>query len=92
MPIARMRTIRGPASYSTGGFPFTIGGIESIANSSGRMVMAGSVSSSYYLPQVTSANANVVTIRVTDSRSGSLEAAAAVDLSGVGFALVYEGV
>ncbi len=92
MAVVRMRTIRGPASYSTRGFPTTIGGPEAFAQSSSRMVSAVTITSSPYLAQVTSSATNVVNIRLLDSRSGGQEAAVATDVSEVGFAIVYEGV
>lgn len=88
----KMRGVRGPASYTTGGNNYRLGDVEFIEVQSGRVVSAVAVSSSFYRPQVVGASGNLVTILVSDSRSGNLEADNATDMSGQHWAIAYEGV
>ena len=88
----RMRSVRGPASYLAGGFLVTLGDIERIAVSSGRMVAAWTVSSSPFVAQVVNASGNIATVMLRDQRSGGTEAADTVNFSGLHVAVVYEGV
>ena len=88
----RIKGIRGPASYSSGGFPVTLGRYQSIASGSGRMVGVLVTSSTPYLAQAVSNSANVVTVRLWDSRSGNIEVPGATDVSTMQMAMIYEGV
>lgn len=87
----RLRSIRGPASYSAGGFLATLGDIERIAVSSGRMVAAWVVSSSPLVAQVVNASGNIATIILRDMRSGGIEPTSG-DFSATHVAVAYEGV
>lgn len=87
----RMRSVRGPASYAAGGFLVTLGDIERIAVSSGRMVSAYTVSSSPMVAQVVNASGNVATVILRDQRSGGIEPTSG-DFSGLHVGLIYEGV
>ena len=90
--MLRMRSVRGPASYLAGGFLATLGDIERIAVSSGRMVAAWTVSSSPFVAQVVNASGNVATIMLRDQRSGGIEAVDAVNFSALHIGVIYEGV
>lgn len=92
MERLHLRSIRGPASYAAGGFTYTLDQVEYLGQSSGRMVMAATVSSSPMIAQVVSDSGNIVTIIVRDSRSGGIEPAATPDLSGLHIALTYSGI
>lgn len=87
----RMRGVRGAASYTTGGDNYRLGDVEKIEVQSGRVVQAVLASSSYYRPQVVGASGNIVTVLWIDNRSGNLEVTSATDLSGLHFAITYEG-
>lgn len=89
--MLRMRSLRGPASYTTGGDSRVLGDIVEIAQSSGRMVTASIVSSSYYRAEVVNASGSAVVIMVRDMRSGALEAASTTDLSTLHFCVIYDG-
>lgn len=88
---ARIESVRGPSSYSTGGFDRTLGEPEYIAESSGRMVVAYGASSSQHIPQVAGSSGNIVTIIMRDGRSSLIESAATTDFSGLHIGLVYAG-
>jgi hypothetical protein len=87
----RMRSVRGPAVYAAGGFLVTLGDIERISVSSGRLVSAATVSSSPMVAQVVNASGNVATVILRDQRSGGLEPTAG-DFSGLHVNVLYEGV
>ena len=87
----RLRSIRGPASYAAGGFLVTLGDIERIAVSSGRMVAAWVVSSSPLVAQAVNASGNVVTVILRDMRSSGIEPTSG-DFSATHIAIAYEGV
>ena len=87
----RMRSVRGPASYSAGGFAPVFGDIQAIAVSSGRIVGAFMASSSYFIANLVNASGNIATVIMRDMRSGGLEPTSG-DLSNLHVALVYEGV
>ena len=87
----RLRSIRGPASYATGGFLATLGDIERIAVSSGRMVAAWVVSSSPLVAQVVNASGNIATVILRDMRSSGIEPTSG-DFSATHIAVLYEGV
>lgn len=87
----RMRSVRGPASYAAGGFLVTLGNIERIAVTSGRLVAAWVVSSSPMIAQVVQASGNVATVILRDQRSGGIEPTAG-DFTGLHVAVIYEGV
>ena len=89
--MLRMRSVRGPAAYAAGGFLVTLGDVERIAEASGRLVGAWTVSSSPMVAQVTGASGNVATIILRDQRSGGIEPTSG-DFSGLQVAAVYEGV
>jgi hypothetical protein len=86
-----MRSVRGPSSYSAGGFLVTLGDTERIGSSSGRMVAAWTVSSSPLQAQVVGASGNVATVILRDLRSSGIEPTAG-DFSATHIGLVYEGV
>lgn len=92
----RMRTIRGPASYSTGGaYIVTLGDVQILTLSSGaigKKVSAYVASSSTFLANVVSQSSNAVAIIMHDLRSGGQEVASATDLSPVDIAITYEGI
>lgn len=92
----KMRTVRGPASYLAGGaFIVTLGEVERLALSSGavgKKVVAYTSTSTSLIPNVVSQSSNAVAIILHDTRSGGIEPAAAVDLSAIDIALIYEGV
>ena len=87
----RLRSIRGPASYAAGGFLVTLGDIERIAVSSGRMVAAWVVSSSPLVAQVVNASGNIATVILRDMRSSGIEPTSG-DFSATQIAVTYEGV
>ena len=87
----RMRSVRGPASYSAGGFLVTLGDIERIAVSSGRLVAAWVVSSSPFVAQAVNASGNVATVILRDLRSSGIEPTSG-DFSGTHIAVAYQGV
>ena len=87
----RMRSVRGPASYAAGGFLVTLGDIERIAVSSGRLVAAWVVSSSPLVAQVVNASGNVATVILRDLRSSGIEPTSG-DFSGTHIAVAYQGV
>lgn len=87
----RMRSVRGPASYAAGGFLATLGDIQQISVSSGRMVSATTVSSSPMAAQVVNASGNVATVILRDTRSGGIEPTSG-DFSGLHVNILYEGV
>ena len=87
----RLRSIRGPASYAAGGFLVTLGDIERIAVSSGRMVAAWVVSSSPLIAQAVNASGNVATVILRDMRSSGIEPTSG-DFSATHIAIAYEGV
>jgi len=87
----RMRAVRGPASYSAGGFTITAGDVQAIVVSSGRMVGAWTVSSSYFVANVVNASGNIATVIFRDMRSGGIEPTSG-DLSNLHVALMYEGI
>lgn len=87
----RTRSIRGPSSYSAGGFLVTLGDIERIAVSSGRMVSAAIVSSSPMVAQVVNASGNVATVILRDMRSSGIEPTSG-DFSALQVNVLYEGV
>lgn len=87
----RMRSVRGPASYSAGGFLATLGEIERIAVSSGRLVAAWVVSSSPMVAQAVNASGNIATVILRDMRSGGIEPTSG-DFSAMHVAIAYEGV
>ena len=87
----RLRSIRGPASYAAGGFLVTLGDIERIAVSSGRMVAAWIVSSSPLIAQAVNASGNIATVILRDMRSSGIEPTSG-DFSATHIAIAYEGV
>ena len=87
----RLRSIRGPASYAAGGFLATLGDIERIAVSSGRMVAAWTVSSSPLIAQAVNASGNIATVILRDMRSSGIEPTSG-DFSATHIAIAYEGV
>ena len=87
----RMRSVRGPASYSAGGFLVTLGDIERIAVTSGRLVAAWTVSSSPLIAQVVNASGNIATVILRDGRSSNIEPTSG-DFTGLHVAIAYEGV
>ena len=87
----RMRGIRGPGTYAAGGFLVTLGDIERIAVSSGRMVAAWVTSSSPFVAQVVNASGNVATVILRDQRSSGIEPTAG-DFSATHLAVIFEGV
>ena len=89
--MVRMRSVRGPASYAAGGFTVTLGDIQVIESSSGRMVQAVMSSSTYFLANVVSASGNIATVIMRDARSGGIEPTSG-DLSNLHMAVIYEGV
>ena len=89
--VLRMRSVRGPSSYAAGGFLVTLGDVERIAEASGRLVAAWTVSSSPLVAQVVAASGNVATVILRDQRSGGIEPTAG-DFSALQVAAVYEGV
>lgn len=84
----RMRSVRGPSSYAAGGFDVTLGELEYISVSTGRIVYAGTVSSSPMAAQVANASGNIVTIILRDARSGGIEPTSG-DFTGLHVAIVY---
>lgn len=94
--MLRMRTLRGPASYLTGGATiFTLGDVERLALSSGeigRKVSVWASSSTAAMPQVVSQSSNAVATIMHDMRSGGQEIASAVNLALVDLVFVYEGI
>jgi len=89
--MLRMRSVRGPSSYTAGGFLVTLGDIERIAVSSGRLVSAATVSSSPMMAQVVNASGNVATVILRDLRSGGIEPTSG-DFTGLHVDVQYEGV
>ena len=87
----KMRSIRGPASYGAGGFLVTLGDVERIALSSGRMVAAWVVSSSPFIAQVVQASGNIATVILRDLRSSGIEPTSG-DFTATHIAVTYEGV
>lgn len=87
----RMRSVRGPSSYAAGGFLVTLGDIERIAVTSGRLVAAWVVSSSPFVAQVVQASGNVATVILRDHRSSGNEPTSG-DFSALHVAIAYEGV
>jgi len=87
----RIETVRGPASYSAGGFDVPLGEIGDIGESSGRLVAAFAVSSSTFVPNVVDASGNIATIMLHDMRSGGNEVADGTDASPLQVAIVYGG-
>ena len=90
MPM-RMRSVRGPASYAAGGFLTTLGEIERIAVTSGRLAAAWVVSSSPLMAQVVTVSGNIVTVILRDMRSSGIEPTSG-DFSATHIAIAYEGV
>ena len=90
MPM-RMRSVRGPASYATGGFLTTLGEVERIAVTSGRLAAAWVVSSSPLIAQVVAVSGNIVTTILRDMRSSGIEPTSG-DFSATHIAITYEGV
>lgn len=92
----RMRTLRGPASYLTGGATiFTFGDVERLTLSSGatgKKISAYTASSSTFMPNVVSQSNNAVAVILHDLRSGGQEIASATDISLVDIVFVYEGI
>lgn len=92
--MLKMRSLRGPVVYPTGGFNVTLPDIEHIAFGSGtvgRHVTAEVVSSSYFSAHVVSHSGNIVTVEMNDDRSGYMQAPASEDLSLVDVTINYEG-
>ena len=87
----RSRTVRGPSSYAAGGFLVTLGDVERIAVSSGRLVSAATVSSSPMVAQVVNASGNIATVILRDQRSSGIEPTSG-DFSGLHVNVTYEGV
>ena len=87
----RMRSVRGPSSYAAGGFLVTLGDVERIAVSSGRLVTASVVSSSPLMAQVVNASGNVATVILRDFRSSGIEPTSG-DFSALQVNVQYEGV
>lgn len=75
------RSVRGPASYVTGGFNVTMGSGQKIADSSGRVAAAWTSSSSPFVAQVVNSSGNIITVMLRDTRSSGIEAGSAVDFS-----------
>lgn len=91
MPNTRMRSVRGPSSYAAGGFLVTLGDVERLSVSSGRMVSAATVSSSPMAAQVVNASGNVATVILRDTRSSGIEPTSG-DFSALHVNVLYEGV
>lgn len=90
MPNLRMRTVRGPSSYAAGGFDVTLGDVSNIAQSSGPLVQAHTVSSSPMVAQVVATSGNIATVILRDSRSGGGEPTSG-DFSALDVNIIYEG-
>lgn len=66
-----MKSVRGPATYvPADGYDVTIGELEEINVSSGKMVMAQVLTSSVMVAIPNSVSGNIVTLLMQDSRSG----------------------
>ena len=89
MPQTRMVSVRGPSSYSAGGFDVTLGDVDFIAASSGRMVAASIASSSQLTAQVVASSGNIATVML---HTASAEIADATDLSALEVNVIYQGV
>ena len=87
----KLRSIRGTDAYTAGGFLYRIDDFEYIAQSSGRMVMAATVSSSPLVAQAVAASGDTVTIILRDQRSSGIEPTSG-DFSGLHIAVLYEGI
>lgn len=87
----RFRSVRGPSSYGAGGFLVTLGDVERIAVTSGRLAAAWTVSSSPLQAQVVNVSGNVATVILRDRRSSAIEPTSG-DFSALHVALIYEGV
>ena len=90
----KIRSLRAPRSYTTGGDTYTLGEYEYLAYGSGvigRKILVQTVSSSPYIPQPVSHSGNIVTIMLRDTRAGGAEAASTTDVSNLDLAILYEG-
>lgn len=83
------RSVRGPASYATGGFLVRIGEVQKIRVSSGNMAGVMITSSSTFSAKGTNVSGNVVSVLV-QTASGT-EIANATDLSAMHFMLIVDG-
>lgn len=89
--MLRMRSVRGPSSYAAGGFAVTLGDVQVIEQSSGRMVSVYQASSTPFSPTVVSASGNICTVMLRDGRSSFLEPSSG-DFSTQHYVAIYEGV
>lgn len=87
-----MKSVRGPAVYDlTNGYDITVGELQNIGTSSGKMVIVSAVSSSQFVFLPFSISGPIVTVKAYNGASGLLVVTTSANLSLVEIGVVAFG-